>query len=64
MLGPLLKTVIFTVIVPGTVAGYIPLFVLEPDRQLWKSPLAAIGWALIVAGTGMYLVCAFDFSAM
>jgi len=63
MLGPLLKTLLFTVIVPGTVAGYVPLFVIDSDRELWKSPLAAIGWTLIVVGTGIYLVCAFDFSA-
>jgi protein-S-isoprenylcysteine O-methyltransferase Ste14 len=62
MLGPLLKTLLFTILVPGTVAGYIPLFLLDRDLRVWKSPLAAIGWMLIVVGAGIYLVCAFDFS--
>ena len=55
----LLKTAIFTVLVPGTVAGYIPW------RLRGASPVATHGlqewsaWAVIVTGITIYLHTAF-----
>ncbi len=63
MVGPLLKTLLFTIVVPGSVAVYVPLFLIERRHALWKSPLATVGWILIALGAIVYLICAFDFSS-
>ncbi len=60
--GALLKTLLFSVTVPGSVAGWIPLFLLVHSRKLWHSPVSWLGWILIALGTVAYLLCAFDFS--
>ena len=62
---PLLKTAIFTVFVPGTVAGWVPRWVLGVDR--WRHPASEglVRWisiAVIAAGAAVYLWCAWDFA--
>ena len=59
-----LEGAVFTVLVPGSVAGWIPRWILGPER--WRlptdwSPLAVI--AIVVAGIGVsiYLWCLWDF---
>jgi len=58
-IGPLLKTTVFTVFVPGTVAGYVPWRLRE------NQAVAATGveeWAacgIIVIGIAIYLYTAF-----
>jgi protein-S-isoprenylcysteine O-methyltransferase Ste14 len=52
---PWIRGIIFTVLVPGTIAVYIPLRMSErltPRGGLWD-----IGWLLIGAGTLGYLWC-------
>ena|SRR5213593_293581 len=57
-IGPLLKTLVFTVFVPGTVAGYVPLRLRRS-----AAPVAGVeAWAaisLIVIGIAIYLYTAF-----
>ena len=57
----LLKNVLFTLVVPGTVAFYLPLLIaadLPPASGLRL--LLAI--ALVAAGTAIYLWCVWDFA--
>jgi protein-S-isoprenylcysteine O-methyltransferase Ste14 len=57
-IGPLLKTFVFTVFVPGTVAGYVPL-----RLRRGAAPVAGVeAWAaisVIVIGSAIYLYTAF-----
>jgi protein-S-isoprenylcysteine O-methyltransferase Ste14 len=61
----LLKTGLFTVIVPGTVAFYIPLALALPERRWAGWPAAAwqyLGLPFLLSGTAIYLWCAWDFA--
>jgi protein-S-isoprenylcysteine O-methyltransferase Ste14 len=58
----LLKTLLFTIVVPGTATVYLPL--------LWLAPAMPAGWAaaqwaalpVLAVGVGIYLRCAWDFA--
>jgi protein-S-isoprenylcysteine O-methyltransferase Ste14 len=57
------KTVIFTVVVPGSVAGWIPFYLLLPSGA--RPVLAGAGLAgivLMALGASLYFWCAWDFS--
>jgi protein-S-isoprenylcysteine O-methyltransferase Ste14 len=57
-----LKTLLFTVIVPGTVAVYVPIFLLAP---LWPQSWGAAQWAAVLplaGGLAIYVWCASDFT--
>lgn len=57
----LIKTLIFTVLVPGTVGVYIPYRLRGPG---WR-PISMAGWlglAPVAAGVAVYLWCAWDFA--
>lgn len=59
-----IKTLIFTVLVPGTVMLYIPHLLLGAAQDSWQlaHPVLAIPAGLmILAGTAGYLRCAWDF---
>ena len=60
----LLKTIIFTVFVPGTVAVYIPWRLLasedSPQPASWGFGLP--GALLMLLGASIYLWCAWDFT--
>ncbi len=57
----LLKNVLFTVLVPGTVAVYVPLLLTR--HQSPASGLASVpGLVCIVFGAGMYIWCVWDFA--
>jgi protein-S-isoprenylcysteine O-methyltransferase Ste14 len=61
----LLKTAIFTVLVPGTVAFYVPFLLAQPHQRWFDRPQAAWQWIGLVpflAGAGIYLSCAWDFA--
>ena len=61
----LLKLAVFTVLVPGTVTVWLPLFVLCPTtrRQAIEWNATAVGGLLAIAtGAGGYLWCAADFA--
>jgi protein-S-isoprenylcysteine O-methyltransferase Ste14 len=58
------KTVIFTVVVPGTVTILVPRWLLS-SRRIPDLPLIArpIGLPLLLAGAAIYFWCAWDFAA-
>ena len=58
---PLLKTLIFTVIVPGTFGVYLPQW-LRGRSALHLDSLRLVGIALAAAGACIYLRCAWDFA--
>jgi protein-S-isoprenylcysteine O-methyltransferase Ste14 len=57
----LVKNLLFTVLVPGTVAVYVPLFLLSHDSPTfgWRSIAAAV---LLCVGVSIYLWCVWDFA--
>jgi protein-S-isoprenylcysteine O-methyltransferase Ste14 len=61
-----LKNLLFSVLVPGTVAGLVPWWILHSAGP-WQPPkpgLRALGGiALGLAGLGVYLRCVTDFGA-
>jgi protein-S-isoprenylcysteine O-methyltransferase Ste14 len=61
--GSLLKTALFTVVVPGTVAGYLPWSLLQRETAwLPFGPLRWIGAPVLLFGLAVYLRCAWDFA--
>jgi protein-S-isoprenylcysteine O-methyltransferase Ste14 len=63
--GALAKTLVFTVLVPGTVTIYVPRRILlsrSQDDALAVGPLRYLGAALLAAGAAVYLWCAWDFA--
>ena len=58
MTSSLLKTLIFTILVPGTVCVYVPLRLLGPGPH----PLKWLGLLPVTAGIAVYLWCAWDFA--
>lgn len=61
----LTKLAIFTALVPGTVAVWLPLFFLYPairHRPMASMETAIAGAIVIASGTAGYLWCALDFA--
>jgi protein-S-isoprenylcysteine O-methyltransferase Ste14 len=61
---PALKTVVFSVLVPGTVGGLLPQLLIRsfPGVALWEMIwLSWVGWPVVVLGTIGYLWCAWEF---
>jgi protein-S-isoprenylcysteine O-methyltransferase Ste14 len=63
-LGPLIKTAIFTVLVPGTVGVWIPYRLLaRADRGFWDlGALRYLGLLPLGLGAAIYFWCAWDFA--
>jgi protein-S-isoprenylcysteine O-methyltransferase Ste14 len=59
--GPLIRTVIFTVLAPGTVTIYVP-YRLLPGGDLGLGAARYFGIPLIAAGAAIYLWCAWNFA--
>ncbi|HLV85768.1 MAG TPA: isoprenylcysteine carboxylmethyltransferase family protein [Candidatus Sulfotelmatobacter sp.] len=59
---PILNTVIFTVIVPGTVAVYIPMRLLGGYSKPENGVLTWLGAAVLIAGAAVYFRCAWEFA--
>jgi len=59
-----LKTLVFTLVVPGTVTYVVPRWLLG-SRSLLDLPPGArpIGLMVLLAGTAIYFWCAWDFAA-
>jgi protein-S-isoprenylcysteine O-methyltransferase Ste14 len=57
----LLKNLLFTVLVPGTVAVYVPLL-LARQRSLACGPLLALAVAILFLGSAIYGWCVWDFA--
>ena len=56
-----LKNLVFTILVPGTVAVYIPVFVFC-HATAKPSLLAVVAASLVVGGASMYFWCLWDFA--
>jgi protein-S-isoprenylcysteine O-methyltransferase Ste14 len=61
-IGALLKTAVFTVVVPGLVAVYAPYRILKGFPPLQNGLLTWLGGVIIVFGALVYLRCAWDFA--
>ena len=57
----LIKNVLFTILVPGTVAVFVPLRIAA-DRDLVTGPTFALGCALLLVGATIYAWCLWDFA--
>lgn len=56
-----LRNLAFTLIVPGTVAIYVPLYVARHE-QIGTGPALIAGSLLIALGAAIYLACQWDFA--
>ena len=61
-LAPILKTLLFTVLVPGTVAGYVPYLLLGSRPHPVLDPIGAVGIITIILGATGYFACAWNFA--
>ena len=61
MFWRMVKTLVFTAVVPGTVSVYIPQILKGAAAKL-PAPFVWIGVGLIGCGAAMYLWCAWDFA--
>ena len=60
--APIIKTLIFTVLVPGTVAVYVPYRLLSPAARSVGAGLELIGILPVAVGAAVYFRCAWDFA--
>ncbi|HSU16119.1 isoprenylcysteine carboxylmethyltransferase family protein [Longimicrobium sp.] len=60
----LLKTLLFTILVPGTVAGYVPAWLRRGEAAEAAPPAwrVAAGVLVFAVGAAVYLRCAWDFA--
>jgi protein-S-isoprenylcysteine O-methyltransferase Ste14 len=59
---PILNTILFTVFVPGTVAGYIPYRLADRFAHRASGPLEWLGLAVLALGAAIYFRCAWEFA--
>jgi protein-S-isoprenylcysteine O-methyltransferase Ste14 len=59
----LLKNILFTLVVPGTVAVYVPLFIVE-DRSAVSGIMFAVALVLVATGGVIYGWCVWDFAVL
>src|SRR5712671_4558419 len=59
---PLLKTLLFTVVVPGTVVALVPRWLMRDGEGLQGGRLGVMGALLFIYGAVLYLRCALDFA--
>jgi protein-S-isoprenylcysteine O-methyltransferase Ste14 len=62
VLGALLKTLLFTILVPGSVAVGIPYWLLGGFSAPGRGPLAWSGLLCLIVGAGIYFRCAWEFA--
>lgn len=60
-MGLLARNLLFTVIVPGSVGVYVPLW-LSAGHEAAGGPWLAVGVALLLLGGALYVWCVFDFA--
>jgi len=56
-----LKNLLFTLVVPGTVAVYVPLVIVQ-HRPPTSGPLFALALAMLALGDAIYAWCVWDFA--
>jgi protein-S-isoprenylcysteine O-methyltransferase Ste14 len=62
VVGPLLKTLLFTILVPGFVALRVPYDLLGQEYIAGHGPLAWLGIFSFIAGASIYFCCAWEFA--
>ena len=60
--APILKTLLFTVVVPGTVVGYIPYVLAAHGEHAGARGVGVIGMVAMAVGGAGYLSCAWNFA--
>ena len=60
--GPILKTIMFTVLVPGSVLVAIPWWLLGGFSKPQSGILTVLGMILIAVGAGIFFRCAWEFA--
>lgn len=60
--GPIVKTTLFTIFVPGTVAVLIPRWLLGGYPRLALGPLTWLGVLITLVGAAIYFRCAWEFA--
>ena len=58
-MSPLLRTLVFTVFVPGFWTVLVPYWVVGRGARLELRGAAVGGWLLVAGGAALYLTCAF-----
>jgi hypothetical protein len=58
-MSPVLRTVVFTIFVPGFWTILVPYWVVGRGVRLDLRDGAVAGWLLVAAGAALYLTCAF-----
>ena len=61
-LGPILKTIVFTIFVPGTVAVLIPYWLMGGYPPVAQGPLTWLGLLITLVGAATYFRCAWEFA--
>ena len=61
-LGPILKTLLFTIVVPGTVAVLVPSWLVGGFVRPAPGPLTWLGVLIILLGAAIYFRCAWEFA--
>lgn len=59
---PLLKTLLFTIVVPGTVVILVPRWLLRGAERAEGGWIAAAGILLFACGAALYLRCGWEFA--
>lgn len=60
---PIVNTLLFTILVPGTVAILVPRWILGGFPQPHNSPLTWVGGLAFLTGAAIYFRCAWEFAA-
>ena len=61
-LGPILKTILFTIFVPGTVTVLVPAWLLGGFPRPERGPLTWVGVLIMLLGATIYFRCAWEFA--
>jgi protein-S-isoprenylcysteine O-methyltransferase Ste14 len=61
-LGPMLKTILFTILVPGSVLVLVPSWILGGLPRPTRGPLTWLGVLTILLGAVIYFRCAWEFA--
>jgi protein-S-isoprenylcysteine O-methyltransferase Ste14 len=61
-LGPILKTMLFTIFVPGAVTVLIPFWLVGGFSRPEAGPLTWLGVLICVVGAAIYFRCAWEFA--
>src|ERR1700739_1277498 len=61
-LVPILNTILFTIFVPGTVAGYVPYRLADRFAHRASGPLGWVGFAVLALGAATSFRCAWEFA--